>query len=270
MEYPDDDALNIYTDGSMLPVPRRGGGGLLFVVVDGDGDWQDREEVLPGWAGATQNQMELEAVVQGLKLATGRRPPFAPSMYRKIIVKTDATYVAENFGTAVSYWSRNGWVTRDGKPVDNAKQWKELLRLAVLSGRQGKPVTVVHVPGKKSPRTKAVDKLAKKSAKSASKEQFRPAEVRRKRTDQPIEIGSVGMDGQVMDIHIFKSEYEPVHKLSKYWYSVVSEDSQYHGRASVIYSELHHLRRRVYRVCVNGDTANPRIVEDLGEVDPPT
>jgi ribonuclease HI len=215
MEYPDDDALNVYTDGSMLPGPRRGGAGLLFVVVDSEGNWQEREEVLPGWAGATQNQMELEAVIQGLRMATGRHPPFDPSTYRKIVVKTDATYVANNFGTAASYWSRNGWVTRDEKPVDNAKQWKELVRLAALSYKQGKRVTVDLVPGKKSPRTKTVDKLAKASARSASRRQFTPAEVRRKRTDQPIEIGSVGMDGQVMEIHIFKSEYQPVHKLTK-------------------------------------------------------
>jgi hypothetical protein len=46
----------------------------------------------------------------------------------------------------------------------------------------------------------------------------------------------------------------------------MSADSPYHGRASVIYSELHDLRWRVYRVRVNDDTANPRIVENLGEV----
>jgi hypothetical protein len=34
----------------------------------------------------------------------------------------------------------------------------------------------------------------------------------------------------------------------------------------VRYSDLHDLRRRVYRVRVNDDTANPRIVENLGEV----
>jgi hypothetical protein len=74
------------------------------------------------------------------------------------------------------------------------------------------------------------------------------------------------MDGQVMTIHIFKSEYQRLHRLSKYWYSVMSEDSQCYGRASVIYSELHHLRRRVYRVRVNDDTSDPRIIEELGEV----
>ena len=46
----------------------------------------------------------------------------------------------------------------------------------------------------------------------------------------------------------------------------MSGDSPYYGLASVIYSELHDLRRRVYRVRVNNDTANPRILENLGEV----
>ena len=269
MEYPEENALNIYTDGSMLSGPRRGGAGLLFIAVDSVGNEEHHEEVLPGYAGATQNQMELEAPIQGLKMATSRRPPFEPSKYRKIVIKTDATYVSENFGTAASVWSRNGWKTKEGKPVDNAKQWKELVRLAVLSSKQGKPVKLVHIPGKKSPRTKAVDKLAKQSAKQASRRQLNPSEVRRKRTDQPIEIGSVGMEGQLMTIHIFKSEYQPLHRLTKYWYSVVSKKSQYHGRASVIYSELHGLRRRTYRVRVNDDTANPRIVKEFGEVERP-
>jgi ribonuclease HI len=89
MEYPEEDALNIYTDGSMLRGgPRRGGAGLLFVAVDSSGNEEHREEVLPGFTGATQNQMELEAPIQGLKMATGRRPPFDPSRYRKIVIKT--------------------------------------------------------------------------------------------------------------------------------------------------------------------------------------
>jgi ribonuclease HI len=267
MEYPDEAALNIYTDGSMLSGPRRGGAGLLFVTIDADGIEQQREDVLAGFADATQNQMELEAVIQGLKAATGRHPPFDPTGYRKIVVKTDATYVAENIGVARTIWSQNGWRTREGKPVDNAKQWKELVRLVALAHRQGKPVTIERVPGKKSPRTKAVDKLAKRSAAAAgSSRQLNPVEVRRKRTDQPIEIG-IAMHAQLMTIRIFKSEYQPLHRLMKYWYTVESKRSPDYKRASIIYSEL-DLRRRSYRVRVNHDTGNPRIVKQFGEVEP--
>ena len=74
------------------------------------------------------------------------------------------------------------------------------------------------------------------------------------------------MEGQTVTIRIFKSEYQPLHRLSKYWFSVESETSPDYGRASVIYSDLHHLRRRTYRVRVNYDTGNPRIVEELGEL----
>lgn len=250
----------------MLSGPRRGGVALLFVVIDDAGEERRREEVLSGYRGATQNQMELEAVIQGLKLATGRHPPFDPTTYRKIVVKTDATYVAENFGAARSVWPRNRWTTRAGKPVDNAKQWKELVRLVVLAHKQGRPVTIERVPGKKSPRTKAVDKLAKRSAADGSTRQLVPAEVRRKRTDRPVEIGSVPMDGQLITITIFKSEIQPVQRLSKYWYTVESKHSPYYKRASVIWSELHHLRRRTYRVRVNTDTQNPRILKEFGEV----
>ncbi len=251
----------------MLSGPRRGGAGLIFIVLDDRGVEQQVEHVLPGFAGATQNQMELEAVIQGLKVATGRHPPFDPSSYRKIVVKTDATYVAENYGTARAVWSGNGWVTNQGKPADNAKQWKELVRLTALAHKQAKPVTIERVPGKKSPRTKAVDKLAKRSAKAGTTRQLTPSEVRRKHSDQPIEIGSVVMDGQLMTIHIFKSEYQPVHKLSKYWYTVESKASPYYKRASVIYSELHQFRRRSYRVRVNHNTENPRIIKEFGEVE---
>ena len=163
--------------------------GLIFVVIDEAGNEQWVDEVLEGYAGATQNQMELQAVVQGLKRATGRHPPFEPSGYRKIVVKTDSLYVKDNFATATWSWSKNGWRTRDGRPVDNATQWKELVRLVAVAGKQGKPVTLVWVPGKKSPKTRAVDKLAKRSAKLASTRQLNPAEVRRKRTAQPTEIG---------------------------------------------------------------------------------
>ncbi len=34
MEYPEEDTLNIYTDGSSLPKPRRGGLGVLFILMN--------------------------------------------------------------------------------------------------------------------------------------------------------------------------------------------------------------------------------------------
>ncbi|HEX3734402.1 MAG TPA: RNase H family protein [Solirubrobacterales bacterium] len=269
MEYPDEDTVNIYTDGSSLPAPRRGGLAITFLIIDEAGEEQVHELVPPGYSGATNNQMELEACVQALNQATGQQPPFDRSLYRKVVIRTDSVYVAGNYETALFTWSTNGWLKKDGGPVDNAGQWKDLVRLLKRSAKQGRSVTIKWVPGKKSPRTKQVDKAAKRAAKHAPSRLLAPAEVRRKRSEQPIEIGGVPMEGQVMQIHIFKSEFQRVHRLLKCWYSVESDDSPYFERVSVIYADPESPLRRghSFTVRVNLETRNPRVLEVIEEVD---
>lgn len=269
MEYPDEDALNIYTDGSMLPGPRRGGLAGLFLLINEDGEEEEYPLEPVGYSAATNNQMELEACVRALRLATSQHPPFDRSRYRKIVIRTDAEYVAANYETALFTWSGNGWLKRSGGPVGNAPQWKELTQLIKRSARQGKPVTIKWVPGKKSPRTRTVDKAAKKAAKTAPPRQLVPSEVRRKRSDRPIEIGSVRMEGQLMTINVFKTEYQRLHRLVKCWYTVESRKSPYHGCADVIYadSSLPLRRGHSFRVRVNEDAGNPRILKVFTQLD---
>ena len=268
MEYPVEEALNIYTDGSSLPKPRRGGLAALFLLIDEDGEEETYEPIMQGYSGATNNQMELEACVQALRAATSQNPHFDRARYRRILIHTDSTYVAGNYETALFTWSKSGWHKRDGAPVDNAGQWKELVRLIHRSHRQGKPVRIEWVQGKSSPRTKIVDKAAKKQAKQAPPRQLVPAEVRRKKTDQPIEIGSVAMEGQQMTINVFKTEYQRLHSLVKVWYSVLSKRSPYYRHASIAYADpsLPLRRGHDYRVRVNTDTGNPHIVKVFAEV----
>lgn len=75
MEYRDERDLNIYTDGSSFASPRRGGVGILYVVVDASGDERVEEFPRPGYAGATNNQMELLAAIEALKALVTRRAP---------------------------------------------------------------------------------------------------------------------------------------------------------------------------------------------------
>ena len=63
----DEDALNIYTDGSSLPRPRRGGIGVRFVYADDNGEEIYEDFAYPGHMGATSNQMELLACITGLE-----------------------------------------------------------------------------------------------------------------------------------------------------------------------------------------------------------
>src|SRR5712691_3560240 len=64
-----DNALNIFTDGASLPHPRRGGIGIRFVTTDAAGDAVVDERCLPGYASATNNQMELMACIKALEMA---------------------------------------------------------------------------------------------------------------------------------------------------------------------------------------------------------
>ena len=54
-----EDALNIYTDGSMFSAPRAGGIGIVFVIINESGDPQVINEFeYPGYRQATNNEME--------------------------------------------------------------------------------------------------------------------------------------------------------------------------------------------------------------------
>lgn len=269
MEYPEEDALNIYTDGSMLPAPRRGGTGIIFILIDRGGEEEEYQPPTTGYLGATNNQMELQACVDALRLATSQNPRFDPSRYRKIVIFTDSQYVAGCSQTAIFTWSKNGWLKRDGAPVDNARQWKNLVRLIRRASNRGKRVDIRWVPGKKSPRTKAVDKLAKKTAKMVTDRQLAPARVRRKRTAKILEHGSVKMQGQRLTIRITKTEFQPLHRLTKCWYEVLSAKSPFHGCFDIIYAEegMDLRAGHCYYVRVNEETANSRVVKIFREVD---
>ncbi len=87
VEQLDETALNIYTDGSCLPSPRRGGLGYVFITVDDSGHEVIHTESPPGWRYATNNQMELQAVIEALAFALGRRSPFGMSDLSRNLVK---------------------------------------------------------------------------------------------------------------------------------------------------------------------------------------
>lgn len=56
-----EDALNIYTDGSCLSNPRRGGIGIRYIVINAAGDEEWIDECPAGYKQATNNEMELMA-----------------------------------------------------------------------------------------------------------------------------------------------------------------------------------------------------------------
>jgi ribonuclease HI len=259
-----ENSLHIYTDGSSLPSPRRGGMGIRFLVIDSEG----REEVIDsrhaGYEGATNNQMELQACIEALEEASDRS---LASSIGKIVVHTDSQYVVANVNQAKFTWPKQRWMTRQGRPVLNVDLWKRLVRAIKNAGRR---VEFEWVQGhSKDLHNRAVDKMAKGSAKSTLRPPLSVVSVRKKWTGESVSIGSVRMLGQRLSIRVITCEWLHQQKLWKLKYEVISAGSPFLGKVDILYATSVLADGHSYFVQVNQDTANPRIVRVFRELTDP-
>ena len=107
--------VDIYPRGCALGVP--GPAGYAAVLV---AEGQGPEVVSGRWALATNNAMELWAVVAGLRTLRRRS---------KVTVHSPSKYVVEGASRWLATWERRSWRTRDGSPVKNRELWQELAHL---------------------------------------------------------------------------------------------------------------------------------------------
>ena len=258
----DEGAFNVYTDGSSYSKPRRGGVGMRFVWVDESGYEQIEDWSPLGYQSATNNQMELQACI--LALEKIRRRGLAAG-FNKIVVHTDSMYVCQNYKNAMFKWPKQHWLRSGGAPVLNVRLWKNMTREITKSGCR---VEIKWVKGHSKDRhNKAVDKLAKQSAKTPLR---RPAlnyvSVRRKKSPNKTERGSVGLKGQRITIRIITCEYLHMQRLWKLKYEVLSRASPYFRKVDVIFSDDLLKDGHTYYVRLNHDTVNPRVEKVFREV----
>ena len=259
-----ENALHIYTDGSSLPSPRRGGIGILFLLIDSQGREEITDARHAGYEGATNNQMELEACIEALEEARDRGLATSAS---KIVVHADSQYVVENWKQAMFVWPKQRWTTKEGRPVLNVDLWKRLIRAIKKAGCR---VDFEWVKGHSiDPHNRAVDKLAKGSAKSTLRPALSVVSVRKKWTGESVSIGSVGMMGQRLSIRVVTCEWLRQQKLWKLKYEVISRASPFLGKVDIIFATDVLADGHAYFVQVNQDTANPRIVRVFRELTDP-
>jgi ribonuclease HI len=110
-------AVTVYTDGSCLGNPGRGG--WAWAVPDGP--------FASGAAAQTTNQrMEVTAVLEALRALR------ADAGDAGIDVFSDSTYVVNCFRDRWwAGWHRRNWRNSQGKPVANRDLWEPLIELAV-------------------------------------------------------------------------------------------------------------------------------------------
>lgn len=268
MDLVEEGVLSIYTDGSSYSNPRKGGVGFSFVYIDSAGNEQSIDSAMPGYSGATNNQMELQACISALEDCLSRRPSVDVSPFRSIEIYTDSMYVRDNYKNALYVWPKNGWRLSHGTPVQNAELWKKLTKLTMKMYRERRlRVGFNWVKGHKSSKhNKTVDKLAKQSAKSAGKQSLIISDVRRKLTQKMTEIGSVVPQGQRLTIRIIEDRLMKVQKCFWYRYEVMSTASEYYGNVDVATSEISLQAGHIYSVRLNNNPRNPRIEKLFKEI----
>jgi ribonuclease HI len=260
-----ENTLNIFTDGSSRGSPRAGGIGVRFVVVDSSGKEQVQDFEFAGYKSATNNQMELHACIVGLKEAMKVKGDLPPNVTR-VVIHSDSLYVVDNYKRAMFEWSRTRWLTRSGRPVLNPELWKQLVKCIQNIGI---PLEIRWIKGhSKSEHNRAVDKLARISSKRSFNKPLTHVNVRRKKTDKMVDVGSVEMNGQRITIRVITSEYLSVQRLWKYRYEVISQRCKYRGNVDFIFSEHFLGPGHTYYVRVNSNTSNPRIEKVFREIKP--
>jgi ribonuclease HI len=107
--------VDLYSDGSCKGNPGVGGWGVLL-------RFGEKEKTLCGGArDTTNNRMELQAVIEGLKALT-----------RSCVVRvhTDSRYVQQGISEWLPNWIRRGWKTAGGGAVKNQDLWRDLAEQA--------------------------------------------------------------------------------------------------------------------------------------------
>ena len=110
--------VSIHTDGACSKNPGPGGWGVVVHFADGS-----IKEIGGGIRDTTNNQMELQGAIAALEFLA-LQPQSQP-----IDLYTDSKYVLDGITKWIKGWKKNGWQTKDRKPVKNQEYWQKLDQL---------------------------------------------------------------------------------------------------------------------------------------------
>jgi ribonuclease HI len=142
----DDYDVILYTDGACLGNP--GPGGWAFILRHTKTERRKRRS--GGAPATTNNRMELQAVIEGLRELKRRC---------RVLVVTDSQYVSKGMSEWLPQWVAHNWrrgKKKDSKPVKNVEFWKTLAALCEMHD-----VTFQHIRGHAGhPENEECDRMA--------------------------------------------------------------------------------------------------------------
>jgi len=100
-----------HSDGGCHGNPGPGGWGVVLTYGS------HRRELSGGEMATTNNRMEINAAIEAL---TALKEPCEVDFF------TDSEYVKNGVTKWISQWKKNGWKTKERKPVKNADLWRKL------------------------------------------------------------------------------------------------------------------------------------------------
>ena len=104
--------IEMYTDGACSGNPGPGGWGVLLRYGSHEKELNGGEEQ------TTNNRMEMQAVIEGLKSL--KKSPSHVKLY------TDSKYVMQGITEWLEGWKAKNWKTASKKPVKNQDLWQEI------------------------------------------------------------------------------------------------------------------------------------------------
>ena len=142
--------VQIFTDGSSLGNPGPGGWCALL-------RYNKHEKILKGGkAETTNNEMEIRAVLEGLKAL---KEPCEVDLY------SDSQYVIKAISEWIYNWQKNNWKNASKKEIAHRKMWEEIYNL--LQKHKVNPIWVKAHAGHTE--NELCDKIAKEEAQKFSK-----------------------------------------------------------------------------------------------------
>jgi ribonuclease HI len=127
--------ISIHTDGACSKNPGPGGWGVVVHFSDGS-----TKELGGGLRETTNNQMELQGAISALEFLATHKQSTPVDLY------TDSKYVLDGITKWIKGWKKNGWKTKDNKPVKNQEYWQQLdplntsnIRWHWVEGHSGDP-----------------------------------------------------------------------------------------------------------------------------------
>ncbi len=106
----------LYTDGACSGNPGPGGWGALLIYNGIE------KEMSGGEPHTTNNRMEMQAVIEGLKALT--RPCH-------VKIHSDSALIINAFTKGwIDNWLKKGWKKADKKPVENRELWQQMIKAA--------------------------------------------------------------------------------------------------------------------------------------------